>query len=493
MPDIILNTAQENAFQKLKEFTQSPTSKVFILTGYAGTGKSTLMKQYVKWLESKGYVNDNVVENEYRKRVTCGMRKTPPVNYYNLWASTGRAAKILRDKVGHMAETVHSGIYFLAELLEIKEKNAAMEYDGQFVLGFDLSPANKQGSVYIIDEASMVGDTADPNPAQAIYGTGKLLTDLLNHAQTGKVVFVGDNYQLPPVQSEESPALSESYLKSKFGVHVKSAFLDEIMRQDKDNDLVVAANEIRKLADVQSRAKWAKYPLRGYNNINLLWSKEALLSAYVAKLKRDGYNSAVLISGTNKGRNELAQYVRNAMGFRDPHLEVGELLMVVQNNHPSGLMNGDFVVVKSIKQRRKRANLTFLEVEVEELVSNRAYTSLLIENLLYSNHANLDKVEQNGLFRDFVERECAKGITDRGSERFNDDLRKDEYLNALRTVYGYAVTCHKSQGGEWDEVYVDMGWKRQMRSAYQWLYTAMTRAKNTLYLVDGDMITDRRY
>lgn len=482
MPDIILNTSQENAFNELKKFTQASGRGVFILTGYAGTGKSTLMNQYVKWLEQKGYVYGVKRGREIVER-KC----------YHLWASTGRAAKILRDRVGHMAVTVHSGIYFLDELLEIKEEDAAMEHDGQFILNFGPHPAISSMAVYIIDEASMIGDTADPNPTQAIYGTGKLLTDLLKHAQTGKVVFVGDNYQLPPVQSEESPALSESYLRSKFGVDVKSAFLDEIMRQDKDNDLVVAANEIRKLADVQSRAKWAKYPLRGYNNIKLLWSRDALLSAYVSKLKRDGYGSAVLISGTNKGRNELAQYARNALGFKDPCLEIGELLMVVQNNHHTGLMNGDFVVVKSIKQRRKRANLTFLEVEVEELVSKRAYTSLLIENLLYSNHANLDKVEQNGLFRDFVERERVKGITDRKSELFKDDLQEDEYLNALRAVYGYAVTCHKSQGGEWDEVYVDMGWKRQMRSTYQWLYTAMTRAKDTLYLVDGNMITDRRY
>lgn len=480
MPDIILNTAQENAFNELKKFTQASGLGVFILTGYAGTGKSTLMNQYVKWLEQKGYVDG----------VECGQEIG---KCYHLWASTGRAAKILRDRVAHMAKTVHSGIYFLDELLEIKEEDAAMEHDGQFILNFGSCPAISSTAVYIIDEASMIGDTADPNPTQAIYGTGKLLTDLLKHAQTGKVVFVGDNYQLPPVQSEESPALSESYLRSKFRVDVKSAFLDEIMRQDKDNDLVVAANEIRKLADVQSRAKWAKYPLRGYNNIKLLWSRDALLSAYVSKLKRDGYDSAVLISGTNKGRNELAQYVRNALGFKDPCLEIRELLMVVQNNHPTGLMNGDFVVVKSIKQRRKRANLTFLEVEVEELVSKRACTRLLIENLLYSNHANLDKVEQNGLFRDFVERERVKGITDRKSRCFKDDLLKDEYLNALRAVYGYAVTCHKSQGGEWDEVYVDMGWKRQMRSTYQWLYTAMTRAKDTLYLVDGNMITDRRY
>lgn len=489
MPDIILNTTQENAFHELKKFTQEPGGGIFILTGYAGTGKSTLMNQYVKWLEQQGYVNND--EKAHLRHVARSRREMP--SCYNLWASTGRAAKILRDRVGHMAKTVHSGIYVLADLLEIKEENTMVEHDGQFILNFGSCPANRCGAVYIIDEASMVGDTADPNPTQAIYGTGKLLTDLINHDRQGKFVFVGDNYQLPPVQSEESPALSESYLRSKFGLDVKSAFLDEIMRQDKDNDLVVAANEIRKLADVQSRAKWAKYPLRGYNNINLLWTKEALLSAYIGKLKRDGYDSAVLISGTNKGRNELAQYVRRAMGFNNPHLEVGELLMVVQNNYPTELMNGDFVVVKSITQRRKRANLTFLEVEVEELVSKRAYSVLLIENLVYSNQANLDKVEQNSLFKDFIERERAKGIEDRESDRFKDDLRKDEYLNALRAVYGYAITCHKSQGGEWDEVYVDMGWKRQMRSTYQWLYTAMTRAKNTLYLVDGDMITDRRY
>lgn len=493
MSEIKLNDAQERAFKKLKAFTQSPTSKVFILTGYAGSGKSTLMNSYVKWLDSRGYINGCIDKNLIHAGIIES--EESPTSVFLPLASTGRAAKILRDKIKERARTVHSWIYQIDDLVG-DSGVAEAESDGQLLLKFVCTRSLNRSAVYIIDEASMVGDAKDPNPSQAIYGTGRLLTDLLNHDEHGKFVFVGDNYQLPPVKNIDSPALSPSYFKSQFGLPVESAFLDSVVRQAEGSDIVQAANTIRKLADVPSLSKWARFPLRGYSNIRLLHSQEALATEYARKIKRDGYDSAVLIVSSNRARNELSQYIRYQLGYKEPRLKPGELLLVVQNNTPTGLMNGDFVKVKSVGVRRKRANLTFLQVQVEDLVSGRIYTTLIVENLLYSNGVNLDRVAQTELFKDFIMREKNRGVeieetvggVKRKTAQFMKDLFDDEYLNALRVVYGYAVTCHKSQGGEWDEVYVDLGWRKPVRETYQWLYTAMTRAKKTLYFADGSMI-----
>lgn len=493
MSEIKLNDAQERAFAQLKAFTQSPTSKVFILTGYAGSGKSTLMNFYVDWLKSRGYINGCMPKNLIRSGIIES--EDHPVPVFLPLASTGRAAKILRDKIKSRAQTVHGWIYEIDDLVSDGER-AEAEKDGQLLLKFVCSQSLNRPALYIIDEASMVGDVKDPHPSQAVFGTGKLLTDLLNYDKCGKFVFVGDDYQLPPVKNIDSPALSASYFESQFGISVDSAFLDSVVRQAKGNDIVQAANKIRKLADIPTLSKWATFPLRGYSNIRLLHGRETLAMEYARKIKRDGYDSAALIVSSNRARNELSQYVRHQLGYNDPRLRVGELLLVVQNNFPTGLMNGDFVKVKSVGARRERANLTFLQVQVEDLVSEAIYTTLIIENLLYSNDVNLDRIAQTELFQDFIIREKDKGVkieervngVKRKTAQFMEDLCNDEYLNALRVVYGYAITCHKSQGGEWDEVYVDLGWRKPVRETYQWLYTAITRAKNTLYLADSSMI-----
>lgn len=493
MSEIKLNDAQERAFKELKTFTQSPASRVFILTGYAGSGKSTLMNFYVKWLYSRGYINGCMDKNLIRNGIIESEESKVPV--FLPLASTGRAAKILRDKIEGSARTVHSWIYQIDDLVGDDDILEA-ESDGQLLLKFVCSQSVNRPAVYIIDEASMVGDTKDPNPLQAIYGTGRLLTDLLNHDEYGKFVFIGDNYQLPPVKNIDSPALSASYFKTQFGISVASAFLDSIVRQAEGNDIVQAANTIRKLADVPTLSKWAKYPLRGYSNIRLLHGRETLATEYAHKIKRDGYDSAVLIVSSNRARNELSQYIRYQLGYREPRLRAGELLLVVQNNVPTGLMNGDFVKVKSVGARRERANLTFLQIQVENLVSGMIFTTLIIENLLYSNDINLDRIAQTELFKDFIIREADRGVeiyetvngVKRKTAQFMEDLCNDEYLNALRVVYGYAITCHKSQGGEWDEVYVDLGWRKPIRETYQWMYTAMTRAKKMLYIEDSPMI-----
>ena len=486
---ISLFPQQQQAMEAMKAFTKSVEDRVFILSGYAGTGKTTLLRAYTEWLEKEHYVN----------AATGSMLKGTDMNKYIPMASTGRAAKVLRDKIGQGATTVHSTIYFykgfnqdLEKLTQTIDKNVGIDKTGQLFLTFGFQPIEQLNStVYIIDEASMISDTATRNPTQALFGSGKLLEDLLHYDPNGKFVFVGDDCQLPPIEGDFSPALSADYISQCYGLSVKTAVLTEIIRQKNDNDIILAANKVRELCENPPRVKWGQFPFRGYSHINVLSSLRQLIDQYVNEIRQKGYEAATLITGSNKSCVSLSTIIRQALGYTQPQLMEGELLLVTQNNLSTGLMNGDLIVVKYVGDRQQvRANLTFLNVEVEELASKRTHSIMLIEDILYSSYVNLTQEQQKDLFIDFYRREKKKGVKEKDN-LFKHDLMRDPYLNALRAVYGYAITCHKSQGGEWNKVFVDI--PRRMshqpdRRTYQWLYTAMTRASKTLYVANDFFI-----
>ena len=340
--------------------------------------------------------------------------------------------------------------------------------------------------LYIVDEASMVSDLKEPNPRQAIFGSGRLLKDLLDINPQGKFIFVGDQCQLPPVGQSDSPALSQSYLYENFAIEAEEVRLTEIVRQAKDNDIILAADRVRKLYEDPPAVRWGKLPLRNYKDIELVDSSKTLLDSYIADVRRAGYTAATLLCTTNRLCNQHAKTIRPALGFTDTTLMEGELLLVTQNNLPSNLRNGDLVRVVALGQRERRAGLTFLQVEVMEIASRQLFSLLLIEDILYSGYSNLDQSAQKRLFIDFHIRMRERGIKQRSHE-YEEQMFRDPYLNALRAVYGYALTCHKAQGGEWPHVYVSIPRNFTLEAkaaAYQWLYTAMTRASERLYLVD---------
>lgn len=480
-----LTSQQEEAIEAMKAFTESTEDKVFILTGYAGTGKTTLIRAYTKWLVSKGYVNRvRTDKNTKRAKIFVPM------------ASTGRAAKILRDKTEQAASTVHSAIYYysgfnqnLEKMVQTIDENKGVDNTGDLFLTFSFEPIEDENhTVYIIDEASMISDTMTKHPTQALFGTGKLLADLFHYDPNGKFLFVGDNCQLPPIEGGSSPALNADYISQHYGLSVRTAVLTDIIRQQDGNDIIIAASKVRELCDNNPpKVKWGRFPLRGYSHINVLPSQKQLVDLYVEEIRQKGYEAATLITNSNKNAQTLAGNIRQALGFKDPLLMEGELLLVTQNNLPTTLMNGDLVVVKKIGGRRDmRAGLTFINVEVEELASKQKYSVLLIEDILYANQINLTQEQQKDLFIDFYRRERSNDVKE-DTKKFQQDLNDDPYLNALRAVYGYAITCHKSQGGEWEKVFVDIPRKMSHmpdRTTYQWLYTAITRASETLYIAD---------
>lgn len=476
---INLTKSQENVLKQILDFVDSP-DRVFILKGYAGTGKTTLMKFLIRILEEKK-------------------------NNYRLLASTGRAAKVLAnlsDSNGQTS-TIHSMVYSFNGLN--KEFDDAEEIvtdkTGQLFLVFEpsqLDEKNEPETIYIIDEASMVSDVATKDVTQAKFGEGRLLKELLDYdtRPNSKFIFVGDPCQLPPIEEYTSPALMPDYFRQQFGMQVQEAQLTEIMRQQGVCGIVDASKLVRGLYNSApentqmygSQKLWGYLPFRRFRDITLHRGLEDMLNDYVEKVKSHGLNSAICICRSNRACTQLSATIRQKLGLMEGQIQKGDLLMVIQNNLLTGLMNGDMVRVEEIaSQSTTRARLTFRQMKVKELFTGRTYTSLVIEEIAYQGRLNLDSQQQQSLFIDFIMRMKEKGISQKNKKAFYEAMRKDPYLNALRCVFGYAVTCHKSQGGEWDDVYVHVPRNitlNPIKETYQWVYTSMTRARKTLHMID---------
>lgn len=462
-----MTNGQQSAFNEFKRFLDADTN-VYILRGYAGTGKTTLIRHFIDELKRQ-------------KRS------------YVLLASTGRAAKILSNMTGCSASTVHGLIYKFTDInqdMESMDKDSTeslVDKIGQLLLNFDLCPLDDDGErdkVYLVDEASMISDVKDANQ-QSMFGSGKLLSDLLTYNPNGKYVFIGDACQLPPVGQPESPALSVNYFLNTFGIDAMNTELTDIVRQKADNDIVQSAQLMRHLYFSPQPWKWAKFPLKGFRNIHLLSSPAELYSEYLRSVKTDGFNNATLIGYSNKQCNSVTNFVRPALGISSKTLAAGDLLLITQNNYLSGLMNGDLVVVQDVRGTERRAGMSFLMVQVKELFTGKVYSQLLLEDILYSNITNLTAEQQKNLYVDFYYRMKDKGIKQK-SAKFRQMMMQDPYLCAIRAVFGYALTCHKAQGGEWDKVFLDIPKnlpQAEKPGVYQWIYTAMTRASKELYIV----------
>ena len=490
---ITLTESQETALRKILSFSRNPDKRIFILRGYAGTGKTTLVKALVEKLKSGDLP-------------------------FTILASTGRAAKVLRDmleikKVASvsqmesnqlaMVRTIHSEIYDFQDLnqdmdlfgKQVEEQKGEIGGGQGVKIRFRLSPVPPSRHLYIVDESSMIGDSSEGNISQAVFGdTGRLLSDLLDYNTGGSFLFIGDPCQLPPVSrlqmQDFSPALTPDYFLQTFGLDAESYDLTEIVRQADGIDIPASAAELRHLFQNPPVVNWAKFPMRGYRNIHLVYGLQNLLSQYIACIYGKRYDNATLIVRSNREATEYSLIVRRVLGFGAGKLAVGELLLVTQNNQITGLVNGDLVEVVSIGNSECRVDLTFLHVQVKSTSTGRLYSQLLIENLLYSAQTNLTQEQQTKLWVDFHIRMSKAGIK-QSNELYAAYMQQDEYLNALRCVFGYALTCHKAQGGEWNKVFLSIS-RRLSKLApfcYQWVYTAMTRAKEDLYVVDDFFIS----
>jgi len=475
---------QQQVLDRIKLFVLNPNEQVFVLKGYAGTGKTTLMQFLMHWM-----LKDVKVKDKFQP---------------SLCATTGRAAKVLRDKTGYETSTVHSFIYRFTDLSHDLEKLAAEirqpqvnPKTNQLTLLFDLRPPaeyheDQKKQVIIIDEASMLSDENSGGDQPALFGTGKLLTDLMNYAKQCKIVFVGDVCQLPPIEQPNSPALDEDYIRHKFACNTASAELTEIHRQQKDHSILKLSMPLRHFVNHPQPGPFGSLPAKGLSNIHIHSDRDELIDEYIKILKEYGYNEAIFITRTNAFNYHISNYIRKQLGFLSNLPMVGDLLQITQNNYLVPLVNGDFVEVTAIGQMKVQANLPYLEVTVKTLHNDNYHQSLLSLSPLTRVMPNLTSDEHREMYIDFYYRMKEKGIKQR-TPAFEEAMRQDPYLNSLRAAYGYAVTCNKSQGGEWKKVYLHMETKIQGMGKpriYRWWYTAITRSQQELHLADDIFISN---
>lgn len=436
----------------------------FILKGYAGTGKTFLMQYLARELEVK--------------KVS-----------FSFLATTGRAATVLKGKTGFSARTVHGELYHFHEVDGDNEdipNNASVDKFGQMKLIFSLRQKDDAKRVYIIDEASMLSTEIIADISYAEFGSGNLLHDLLDVVDNNKVIFVGDPCQLPPVGQSFSPAMDEEFL-TKIGRKVIVGELTEIVRMKPDNDILLLANEIRNMVGSISLPKWPKLPATGKNNCTLHASEKDLLEIYLNQFSKQDKNNFIAIAQSNSMCNKINAAVRTRL-YQKEHapLQTGDMLMVTQNNYLVPLTNGDFVEVTAIGELRSEANLHFQSVRVKHKLTEKEHEILLALDVLYGNHSNLTKDQQRMLMINFSNRMRNKNIAP-NSKSYKENMKIDPFLNSLRATFGYAVTCHKSQGGEWDEVFLFLqkGMYHMPRSdMFRWWYTAITRTKERLHLAN---------
>jgi ATP-dependent exoDNAse (exonuclease V) alpha subunit len=463
-----LNADQKSAFKAIQRFLDS-AADTFVLRGYAGTGKTFLMQYLGQWLKEQ---------------------KHP----FKLLASTGRAATVLRGKTGFTAKTVHSELYNFSSMdgMDDIPDDSPMDAYGQMRMQFQLREPDDEKTLYIVDEASMLTSELSSDMSFASFGSGFLLTDFFAAVGKNKIIFVGDPCQLPPVGEITSPALDMNWLALEKRIAV-SFTLEKIERTKGDNDILVLSEKIRNMSLQEDLPKFPKLPAKGMKNVKLHDSDKHLFNAYLEKYKKKGVNGALAIARSNKMVRNINRAVRRDLyGELDPPLRTGDVLLVIQNNNAVPLVNGDFVTVISLGPTQQQAGLNFQEVKIKAFTSDEELDMLVSLDILYGEEVNFSHEQSRALMIDFKNRMSRDNVRP-NSEEFRNEMRKDPFLNCLRAKYGYAVTCHKSQGGEWDHVYLFLEksmYSMEKPELCKWWYTAVTRARKELNLVDEWWISE---
>ena len=464
-----LTQQQNSVFEKIKAFMKSDAS-VFILRGYAGTGKTTMVK----------------VIADYIKQTRNVM----------LMAPTGRAAKVLSARTGEKACTIHKAIYGGVDVVTKKVKDLA-ESECKFVFPI---VKNEGKPVCIVDEASMVCSRKIEQELFS-FGTDNLMDDLLTFVRPsfgGKVIFVGDPAQLPPVGENESNALNTEFFKEK-GLKVVDAELTEVLRQEGDSTILKNAMMIRDLLKKYKRNRLVFEERK--EDVETL-KPENFLEKYLDYRKESGKHDSVVICYSNRAAAKYNREIRRSLYGEDSPIRENDILLITQNNYRLGLMNGEFVPVLSVGNRvqqsapvyvqvgqeKKRVVITlnFVQVVVPDGMGNPT-SCMLLEDFLTSDSASISIDENRALYINFCMRHPE---LKQETAPFAKALKNDIFYNAIRAKYGYAVTGHKCQGGEWGKVFVDYTDRTGVSDdCLRWAYTATTRAQKTLYVTNLPHIT----
>lgn len=445
---------QEKTIEKLSDFILSDDGrKVFLLCGYAGTGKTSLISALVRTMEQLE-------------------RKTV------LLAPTGRAAKVFSSYSGRSAHTIHKCIYRQKSIMD----NTT----------FTLSENRAQNTLFIVDEASMISNDGN---------SGGLLDDLIEFVYSGRscsMLLLGDTAQLPPVGEVESPALTTSYLRSMF-LDVTAVELKQVMRQLNDSGILYNATMLRQRIQEEDTYDPPQITFKGFDDISNVQGEE-LIEAIETSYNKAGMDETIILCRSNKRANVYNEGIRRRILYREEELSRGDMLMIVKNNYYwreqlgkedktileklDFIANGDIAEIIRVHGTEEMYGFRFADVTLSLIDYEDCEIDVKIMlNTLTSESPSLTREENEKLFNavweDYPEI--------RSKRKRMEEIRKNPYYNALQVKYGYAITCHKAQGGEWKHVFIDQGYiSEEMINPdyYRWLYTAFTRASEKLHLVN---------
>lgn len=443
--NIVLNQLSEFIFDK-------QPNALYVLKGYAGTGKTTIV--------------GTIVSNLWKAKKSAV-----------LMAPTGRAAKVISNYSGKEAFTIHKKIYFPK-----KEKNGGVK--------FILQPNKHKNTLFIVDEASMIPDT--PGESK-LFENGSLLDDLMQYVYSGhhcKLLLIGDTAQLPPVKLDLSPALNEDTLSLNYNKQVTKMELDEVVRQEFDSGILANATVLREALS-NSIFDTFKFDLSPYKDIIRLIDGQEVMDAINDSYSDLGHEETTIIVRSNKRANLYNQQIRNRILFNENELSAGDYIMVVKNNYfwvkPTSeagfIANGDIIEVLEIFNIIDLYGFRFAEVKVRmvDYPKMRPFETVLLLDTIASESPSLTYDDSNRLYQAVM-----KDFEDETSNyRKFLKIKNNKYFNALQVKFSYAITCHKSQGGQWHSVFVEQPYLPNGidKEYLRWLYTAVTRAKDKLYLI----------
>jgi len=446
---------QDRLFYVFSRFLISTKSRcALLIRGYAGTGKTTCISAKVNTLNELG------IESV-------------------LLAPTGRAAKVMSNYSGISASTIHREIY-----------NQKSDKNGNSY--FELRDNERKDTVYIVDEASMIGSDMGGRMPDDL-GSTNLLDDLIAHVFAGnncRLVLVGDTAQLPPVGADHSPALDLPYLRDHFDLNIAEVELTEVIRQAKDSGILVNATELRQLI-ASGKNELPKIRTEAFPDVHLIrsdlqWSLEEVKAA-------EGIDGMIIITRSNKRANLFNQQMRSRILWNEEEINSGDRMMVLKNNYfwlplkpgfsGSFIANGDIIRIERMGNFIDREGFRFCKATVSmiDFPDIEPFETILLCDTIWADTPGLSRDKSRELYR-----MIAMDYADLPPLKMRKAIREDPYYNALHVKFAYAITCHKAQGGQWHSVFVDQGYVTDEMAGVElnrWFYTAFTRAQKNLYLV----------
>ncbi len=445
-------TKQNIFFQQIAEFCcNQDQNEIFVLKGYAGTGKTTVISTIV----------NNLFEIDKK---------------YVLLAPTGRAAKVIANYSQKPAFTIHKKIYF-------PKKSSGGG------VSFTMQQNKHKNTLFIVDEASMISNT---NAESKMYENGSLLDDLISYIYAGhncKLILLGDTAQLPPINLDISPALDTDILARHYDKEIKHIEFDEVMRQSEKSGILSNATQLRELLKDPFVTDF-KFDLSGCKDVVRLIDGFDIQDAINQAYSNYSIEDTAFIVRSNKRANQYNEQIRNKILDKESELAAGDYLMVVKNNYfwlkdadeAGFIANGDIIEVLSIFNIKELYGFKFANVKIRmvDYPNQKPFETVLLMDTITSESPSLTFEESNKLYQEVMQDYV-------GETKYNafKKVKENEYFNALQVKFSYAITCHKSQGGQWNTVFVEQPYLADgiNRDYIRWLYTAITRAKDKLYLI----------